>query len=301
MKVYKSEKAKTNIFKTYDELLAMWEVAVEEKDVETTYGTTHVILCGQEENPPLVLFHGVGDDSALMWVYNAKELSKHFNIYAVDTIGGPGKSCPNTNYDKTFDEIKWLDDVFDGLDLRQFYLAGVSNGSLMTQHYGIARPDRVIKMICMSGSISVSGSSSPIISMMKVFLPEALIPTKNNVVKLLKKMSGENSAAFTGNPVIMEHFTWLLRGFNNMAMANHKITYFDDAQIRSIRGKVLFLIGEADPLGDMEAVKAKLERYQLDYRFFSGVGHGINHEIADEINQVIIRFFESSSVCSKKE
>lgn len=299
MKVYKSEKAKTNIVQTYDQLLAMWEVAVEEKDIETTYGTTHVILCGQDTTPPLVLFHGVGDDSALMWVYNAKELAKHFRIYAVDTIGGPGKSCPNGNYNKTFDEIKWLDEVFDALGLRQFYLAGVSNGSLMTQHYGIMRPDRVIKMICMSGSISVSGSSSPMIRMMKVFLPEALIPTKNNVIKLLKKMTGDNIAAFTGNPVLTEHFTWLLRGFNNMAMAYHTITYFDDAQIRSIRGKVLFLLGESDPLDDRKAAKAKLEQYQLDYRFFPGVGHGINHEIADEINQIIIRFFDGSKVCSK--
>lgn len=67
-------------------------------DIDTTYGTTHVIACGNEDNPPLVLFHGVGDDSALMWNYNAKFLSEHYRIYAVDTIGGPGKSVPSVSH-----------------------------------------------------------------------------------------------------------------------------------------------------------------------------------------------------------
>lgn len=158
MKVYRSDKAKGNIYRTYDQLLTQWEVEVEEKDITTTYGTTHIILCGDKNKPPLVLFHGVGDNSALMWIFNAKELAKHFRIYAVDTIGGPGKSCPNSKYNKDFDTIKWLDEVFDSLELEQTYVAGVSNGSFMAHHYGIIRPDRVIKMICMSGSVSVRGS-----------------------------------------------------------------------------------------------------------------------------------------------
>jgi len=98
MKVYKSEKAKKRIYDTYNQLLDMWGVDKEEQDISTTYGTTRVILCGNKSKPPLVLFHGVGDNSALMWLYNARELACHFRIYAIDTIGGPGKSVPNRNY-----------------------------------------------------------------------------------------------------------------------------------------------------------------------------------------------------------
>ena len=100
VKVYKNEKAKVRINATYDNLLTKWNVEKEEKDIPTTYGTTHVIQCGYERNPPLVLFHGVGDDTALMWFYNAEALSRRFRIYAVDTLGGPGKSCPNVKYNK---------------------------------------------------------------------------------------------------------------------------------------------------------------------------------------------------------
>ena len=95
MKVFKSEKSKKKILETYDELVKMWGVKYKENEVETVYGITHVIECGNEESPPLILFHGVGDNSALMWIYNAKVLSEKYHIFAIDTIGGPGKSIPN--------------------------------------------------------------------------------------------------------------------------------------------------------------------------------------------------------------
>jgi pimeloyl-ACP methyl ester carboxylesterase len=291
MKVYKNEKAKAHIYNTYDQLLGLWGVMVNEMDIPSTYGTTHVIKCGKEDGPPLVLFHGVGDNSALMWIFNAKELAKHFQIYAIDTIGGPGKSCPGEKYTKDFDQIKWLDEVFDALKLDRAYVAGVSNGSYITQHYGIMRPERVIKMICMSGSVSAKGDASPLRTMIKVFLPEALFPTKKNVVELIKKLSGENSNVFTENPAIMEHYTYLLKGFNNMSMSYHKIKFFDDEQLNSIKDKILFLVGESDPMGDKDLIKAKLNKYNLIYRFFPGVGHGINHEISSEINKIILQYF----------
>jgi len=234
MKVYKNAKARKNVLDSYDELLKMWNVRLEETDIPATYGTTHVITCGDKNNPPLVLFHGVGDNSALMWVYNARDLARYFWVIAVDTIGGPGKSLPNNNYNKNFDGIRWIDEVLIKFTQDRVFIAGVSNGAYLAQLYGIYRPERVIKIVCLSGTIPVGGGS-PMKTMMKIFLPEALFPTKKNTEKLLRKLSGNNSGVFTENPVIMEHYRWLLKGFNNMAMRFHKIISFDDEQIGSIR------------------------------------------------------------------
>ncbi|HEX3030121.1 MAG TPA: alpha/beta hydrolase, partial [Clostridia bacterium] len=254
-------------------------------------GSTHVIVWGDINKPPLVLFHGVGDNSALMWIFNAKELAKHFHIYAVDTIGGPGKSCPNENYNKNFAQILWIDDIFMKLKIEKAYVAGVSNGSYITQHYGIMRPEKVIKMVCMAGSISSVGTHHPMKRMMKVFLPEALFPTKKNIVRLMKKLTGENGNVLIDDRLIMEHYTYLLKGFNNMAMGYHKIIFFNDDQIKNISGKCLFLRGDADPLGDAAKDREKFERYKLDYYIYKGVGHAINHEISDVINKRIIEYF----------
>ncbi len=291
MNIYRSEKAGRRIVETYDRLLSMWGVALEERDIDTLYGTTHVIVCGEESNPPLVLFHGVGDDSALMWIYNAKDLAAHFRLYAVDTMGGPGKSRPNAHYTKDFDQAIWLDGVFHELGLSRASLAGVSNGAYIAQYYAIMRPDRVVKLIAMSGScVSAENGKSPLRRMLKVFLPEALFPTDRNVARLIRKLTGKNCGKFLESSAIMEHYKALLRGFNNMAMAYHRIYTFREEQILSLQGKAQFLCGEADPLGDKAPVEALLKKYRLDYRFFPDVGHGINHEISEEINRIIIAY-----------
>lgn len=290
MKIYRSPKAQINILSTYDRLLEEWGTGIQPVDVATRYGSTHVNVFGKPEGRPVVLFHGVGDDSALMWIYNAAPLAEHFRLYAVDTLGGPGKSVPNANYDKSFDDAVWIDEMLDGLGLQEVSIAGVSHGGYLAQYYTLFRPDRVRKAAALAAGVAEEAAGSPMKTMMRIFLPEALFPTPKNITKLLVKLSGKNSAAFTNNPLILEHFTYLLRGYSNMAMAYHKVSGFSDKQIDSIRDKVYFLMGEADPFSLLGA-KASLEKHKMNGRFYKEVGHGINHEIADEINQELIRYF----------
>lgn len=289
MKVYRSKKAENQIISTYDELLLLWQAGQKEHDIQGTYGTTHVITCGDDSSPPLILFHGVGDDAALMWLYNAKALSRHFRVIAIDTMGGPGKSRPNRQYNKTFDAAKWIDEVLDAFGVTKAYVAGVSNGAFLAQFYAVHRPERVDKIVCMAGTVP-AGNASPMRTMMKVFLPEALFPSERNIIRLLEKLTGENSRVFTQNPLILAHYRALLTGFNNMAMAYHKVSGFSDEAISGLRDRALYLMGEEDPFAHLGG-KAALIRYGMNAKFYPKVGHGINHEMADEINRQLITYF----------
>ena len=133
MKIYRTKKQQKIILETYDKLLNEWVCPFLEKDIATSYGTTHIIEAGKDGAPPLVLFHGVGDDSALMWIYNAAFLAEHFKLYAVDTLGGPGKSVPNGNYNADFDDTLWIDEILNGLKLDRAFFAGVSHGAYRVQ------------------------------------------------------------------------------------------------------------------------------------------------------------------------
>ena len=135
MKVYKNKKAGEKILETYDKLLLEWGCEVVEKDLHTEFGTTHVIEVGNKNGEPIVLFHGVGDDSALMWIFNAKALGEKYRLFAIDLIGGPGKSRPNENYKKKYDEVKWIDEVLSGLNLEKAMFVGVSMGGYLVQLY----------------------------------------------------------------------------------------------------------------------------------------------------------------------
>ena len=297
MKVYRSDRIGEKIIETYDKLLEEWECEVTEHDIQGTYGTTHVIETGNKVGMPLILFHGVGDDSALMWIYNAKALGDHFHLYAIDTIGGPGKSRPNVRYDKSFDDILWIDEILDSLKIEKAAVAGVSMGAYLTQLYTLERPERVIQAVSIAGAVPAIGKKSTLGVMLKIFLPEALFPTDNNVIKLIRKMSGSNYSVFTGNPVIMSHYKYLLKGFNNMAMGYHKVRGFTSEEIDRIRDRVIYLVGEEDPFEKLGG-KILLQKYNMNTAFYPDAGHGLNHELAEEINKKLIEIF---SCCQNKD
>lgn len=287
MKVYRTKKMQREIIRTYNKLLEQWNVETEEINITTEYGTTHIVACGKKENPPLILFHGVGDDSALMWIYNAKYLSQIYRVYAVDTIGGPGKSVPGAGYNKDFDDVLWIDGILDKLSIEKAFFVGVSHGGYLVQIYTLSRLERVKKGISISGALSVKREGERVPAMIKIFLPEALFPTKKNVKKLIEKLCGENVAVFMENSDIMEHYTYLLKGFNNMSMGYHKVRTFNEEEVDIIREKVEFLVGLEDPFEKLGGEDA-LRRNHMKVTFYENAGHGLNHERAEEINAKIV-------------
>ncbi len=296
VKVYKSGKGKSEILKTYDRLLKNWGIDFEETDIDTRYGMTHIIKVGNKENPPLVLFQGVGDDSALMWTYNAKALAEKFHIIAVDTIGGPGKSKPNKAYGKGFDMCDWVDDILSALGLDRVHMAGVSNGAYITQTYGAKRPEKTNKLVCMAGGFVV-GYKSPglfaLLKMFKVFFPEALFPSDKNNLKLINKLCGMNSNKIIENEYMISHWNALLKYFNGISMRYHKITSLSDSEIKIIRKKALFVIGDSDPISYSEKSIKNFEENEMRYIILKDTGHALNHERADEINEIVIDFLSN--------
>lgn len=287
VKKYKKEEGKDLIYNSYDKLLAAWGVDKEELDVETTYGLTHVIITGKRENSPLLLFHGVGDNSAIMWIYNIQELSKHFFVIAVDTIGGSGKSEPNQRYFKNFDQSIWINEILDSFNISKVNIVGVSNGAYLANYFTLKNKDRVNKIVCMSGGIT----SSPL-RMLKAFLPEALFPNEKSTKKLLRKLSAPNSDAFERNEEIMIHWNYLLKYFNNMLMSYHKYTKLQTLDLSILKDKALYLIGEFDRLTYFPKSIKALEDNNLNFKIIKNAGHGINHEQPELVHEEIINFLK---------
>lgn len=285
MKKYRSEKAGREILRTYDELLARWGTAVEQINLKSQYGTTHINAAGDKDAEPVLLFHGVGDDSALMWLRNAAYLAQRYRIYAVDTIGGPGKSELGEGYNKSFDDVEWLRGIFDGLSIPSASVVGVSHGGYLAQLCALRLPERMKKVIPIAASVPAGSGGSPMKAMMKIFLPEALFPTEKNIARLMEKLCGGNAESFTSDPLVMEHYRYLLKGFNNMAMGCHKVSAFTEDEIAQIRPKCFYLLGNRDPfqtLGGKEMVVLR----RMNARYYDA-GHGLNHELANEINPTI--------------
>ncbi|WP_337033967.1 alpha/beta hydrolase [Paenibacillus illinoisensis] len=289
MKRYKNPLGRQLIYNSYDLLLNSWDTKYEEREVDTTYGRTHVITAGDPQSPPLLLFHGTADNSAMMWIYNIKELSEEFYVIAVDAIGGSGKSEPNTKYYKSFHQATWIDDILRSFQIHTINICGVSYGAYLAYHYTLKRPMNVNKAVCLAGRIP-STQFEVITKMMAAFLPEALFPSERNCKKLLRKLSGTNSSKFEDNEVLMSHWYYLLKYFNNKSMMQHKIEINEDAELSVLKDKVVFLIGKYDRLTNYPKAIKRLEDNELNYKIINNAGHAINHEQADLINKEIIEF-----------
>lgn len=70
-------------------------------------------------------------------------------------------------------------------------------------------------------------------------------------------------------------------------MRFHKVRVFTDSEVDSIREKILYLAGEEDPFQKLGGKEALLS-YHMNTVFYPDAGHGLNHELAEEINQKIL-------------
>ncbi|MCU6713000.1 alpha/beta hydrolase [Paenibacillus sp. J5C_2022] len=293
MNRFKSAKGKELIYQSYDRLLNSLDMEYDELDIPTSYGITHLITSGSPLNPSLLLLHGTADNSAMMWVYNLKPLAERFHVIAIDAIGGSGRSEPYAQYYRTFQQEYWLDEVLKAMRIERTYVAGVSYGAQLAQHFAIMRPEKVEKIVCMAGAIS--GSQLEVMSkMMKAFLPEALFPTRAGCEKLLRKLSGPYYTTFSNNTQLMEHWYYLLKYFNNRSMMKHKITIFTDEQLSGIREKALFLIGDHDMLSYYPKSLERLKKHQMTYKIVRGGGHAVNHELPEVVNKEMIDYLLKS-------
>lgn len=125
--IYRSEKSKNTVLELYDRQMESLKAPYEDLYIETSFGKTHVIACGSLTGKPLLVFHGGNVTTA----YNLKScgfLLQDFHIFAVDTIGHPGKSAEISLSPGNLDYGKWAVDVIRGLGFQKMACFGGSFG-----------------------------------------------------------------------------------------------------------------------------------------------------------------------------
>ena len=73
----------------------------------------------------MILLHA-GQASSTMWFPNIAALSEKFHVWALDTIGEPGKSAPARPYTTKRDCAAWLEGVLETLGIARAHVMGLS-------------------------------------------------------------------------------------------------------------------------------------------------------------------------------
>ena len=144
--IYKKEDGKTRILELYDRQLERLSVPYEDVYIRTSFGKTHIIETGSLTGEPLLVFHD-GNATTAYNLLACDFLFEDFHIYAVDTIGHPGKSSETCLSAFGYDYGKWAGEVIDALGYEKMSLFGGSFGAGIIAKTMCVVPDKIKKAV----------------------------------------------------------------------------------------------------------------------------------------------------------
>jgi pimeloyl-ACP methyl ester carboxylesterase len=143
---YKTEKGKQLIQNNYSQILSNWVQPCKQQFISTQLGDTFVIESGKTDAPAIVLLHGTGSNSA-MWMADAKILSEHYHVFAIDIVGECGKSAETRLPFKNNHYSDWLLEIINQLNISTTAIISNSLGGWIAIDFAIKYPDRINKLI----------------------------------------------------------------------------------------------------------------------------------------------------------
>lgn len=167
--IYLSEDLHKELIQIYDERLDSWPENTTETDVQTKYGNVHVLACGSEENPPLMMIHAASM-GAHSWSENLEPLLNHYRIYSIDNIGEGNKSklYDATTYPNSQKEIaEFYATIADSLKIDSCPVFGASNGGYISMVYAYYFPERV-KSLALFGPMGLTQLTPKSIMMLSI-------------------------------------------------------------------------------------------------------------------------------------
>jgi pimeloyl-ACP methyl ester carboxylesterase len=280
---FKTPEGKAAFLAAYDAAIKRWPVSHEELEIPSRFGTTHVIVSGPQGAPPLVLLHGYMATSA-MWSSNVADFSKTYRVYAIDTMGQPGKSIPEEPIRDASDYAAWLTATLDGLRLDRVSVVGMSYGGWLALNFAVAAPERLQSLVLLSpgGGFTPMARQFGMRGMLMLWFPTRF--TVNSFMRWLgfKESPGDTDV----RPVLnlmrlgLKHFRVPLETLRVMPVM------FSDDQLRTMRVPTLLLIGDHEVICDPGTALARARRLfpDLQAELVPQSGHDMcvsQHRIVD--------------------
>lgn len=167
MGIYKSKEGKIKSLDLYDKQLIKLNVPFSDIYVETSFGRTHLIETGNKTGKPLLVFHG-GNSTTAYNLLLCRFLLNDFHVYAVDTIGHPGKSDEVSLSHRGYDYGKWASEVIDAIGYGKIACFGGSFGGGILAKLMCVAPEKVDKAVLL---VPAGISNAIPISSLKMMIP----------------------------------------------------------------------------------------------------------------------------------
>lgn len=244
-----SDKARKRYARTYDAQLD-WPLPYEDLTVETSFGQTYVRHSGNGVGEPLVLLHGMSVTS-LMWQRYVAELGRDHVLYAVDSMGEPGRSVQTAPMPDGQSNADWLAEVLDGLGHDKVHLVGLSRGGWLALNQASRAPERVSRVTVFDPAGFFRSWPRVALYLWMGLLAMLLPGFLRRRIKTGSKYSG-----FV-DPMLRRLVMTQLTTFRMKAFL---IGDFTDEQLRTIAVPTRIILAGQSPLHDAEQVRDRIAR-----------------------------------------
>jgi pimeloyl-ACP methyl ester carboxylesterase len=286
--LYRSAEGYQLVMEHYDATLQGLEVPYETRYVETSLGPSHTVICGNENGKSMVLWHGQ-NANATTWVHWIPALAPAYRIYAVDVIGGMGKSAPNRPSKKGLAYGQWAAEVLEGLGLSSANMIGASQGGWLIVKLANVAPGMIDSAILMSSA-----------GFLRLNLIQAFRMLRRVIFKPPAKAAQEMLAIVSApdvppDPFFLELFELMMRHFRSEAI----VPAMSDEQIRALEAPTYLLVGQHETaMNPYKVIERglKLLPSVVGAEVVPGVGHSMIHRQPDWVSRRVLRFLDMHAV-----
>jgi pimeloyl-ACP methyl ester carboxylesterase len=253
-------------------------------EVETRSGTT----CGFEwpgDGPPIVLLPGAGT-SWVMWVpLLATLVGRH--VYALDTIGQPGRSVQRAPIADADALVAWLDESLDGLQLVHPHLVGASYGGWLATQYARRVPGRAATITLLEPVLTKIGASFFVHGFAVLLAMATPGPLRR---RWLRRLHME--FLVTTDP----RFRKLAQlGLTRYRPGTPRAVPVTDAELAEVTTPALVLLGAASELHDSNTLGARVESCMPNatVELVANAGHALPTDQAEHVGARLRAFLDA--------
>ncbi len=284
-KTFKSQEGYQAIVADYDRLLnERWSVKPQCLDIPSEHGSTHVLVAGDENAPPIILLHGAMIHAGT-WYTIAPELSKHFRVILPDLPGQSGKTFYKQARHKGAYEVDWLKNVMDALSISSAHILGLSLGGWLALMMGIYAPERVERIV------SIAPASFVRLNYQFLFrsIWAALNPTQKRISSVVKYMSAPSS------PINEDIVTGMQLVFKHVSPMQPPPRRFSDSELQGIEAPTLIMVGEYEVIYQHnKLIKRASEQIKgVQTCVIPNASHGILYEQSDLVLEKVKDFLRA--------
>jgi pimeloyl-ACP methyl ester carboxylesterase len=286
--LYKSAQGYQEVMAHYDTALQSMGLPYEIRYVETRFGPTHTVVSGNEEGKSIALWHGLNANSAT-WANWILALAPTYRVYAIDTIGGMGKSAPCRPSKKGPAYGQWAAEALEGLGLKRVNMIGASHGGWLIGKLASVAPERIGSAVLMSSA---------------GFMPVSVIQALRLIPRVIFKSTAEAAREMLAlvsapdlppDPFFLEMFELMLRHFRG----ERGVPTLSDAELERLTAATCLLMGQYEAtFSPYKAIERglRLLPHVITAGIVPGVGHSMVHKHPDWVTMRVISFLERYAV-----